>query len=103
VGADAAGPSVHDRFTDAPGDGKPKLTSGTYNRGVTRTDTELGNDSVRSATAAALRDTAPAVTELGLALRELRAALPPDLRADAERVFMNAFGNAVWAAGHAGD
>jgi hypothetical protein len=45
----------------------------------------------------ALAGVAPAVSELGRALAELRDALPGDQRADGERAFMNAFGNAVWA------
>jgi hypothetical protein len=95
--------TVHDRFIARPRERKPALTCGTYNQGVTSTETKFEGDAVRSATAAALRDLGPAVTELGLALRELRASLPSSLRPDAERAFMNAFGNAVWATGHAGD
>lgn len=68
---------------------------------TTSTD-HTDQDLVRAATREALRACAPAVTELGLAMSELRSTLPPSLRPEAERVFMNAFGNAVWEIGRGG-
>ena len=67
---------------------------------MTATDTLTKEDPVRAATVDALRRVTPAVGELGRALAELLENLPSEHRAEAERVFMNAFGNAVWAEGH---
>lgn len=60
----------------------------------------LPTASPKAAAAAALGAVQPAVSALGEALAELRAALPPEHVAEAERAFMNAFGNAVWADAH---
>lgn len=51
----------------------------------------------RAAVLHALDDVRPALSELGAALANLRGALPPEARREAERLFMNAFGNAVVA------
>lgn len=53
------------------------------------------SDAARAAALRALDEVRPAVSELGTALAALRDALPAEQRADAERAFMNAFGNAV--------
>lgn len=65
------------------------------------TTNTTSDDVVHAAATSALRNCADAVTVLGRALADLRDTLPGDLRADGERAFMNAFGNAVWAEGHA--
>lgn len=55
------------------------------------------DDIVRRASDEALRHVSPAISEIGRALADLRDALPAEHRPEAERAFMNAFGNAVWA------
>ena len=57
----------------------------------------LPDDLVQRTSNEALRSVAPAVSVIGRALADLRRALPAEHRAQAERAFMNAFGNAVWA------
>lgn len=66
---------------------------------MTSTETSSSADPKVAATEA-LRTVQPAVSALGQALAELRAALPPEHRTEGERAFMNAFGNAVWADAH---
>jgi hypothetical protein len=71
-----------------------------YNEAVTSLDLSRHERPAREAAAEALQAVAPAVDALAQALAELRDALPPEHRAEGERAFMNAFGNAVWADAH---
>lgn len=67
-----------------------------YNRSMTALE-DGTSQLARSAAFRALDDVRPAVSELGTALANLLEALPPEARSEAERLFMNAFGNALIA------
>lgn len=71
-----------------------------YNGAMTSLDLRWNDALLRAAAADALTSVEPAVDALAQALADLRDVLPPEHRAEGERAFMNAFGNAVWGAAH---